>query len=220
MKKLLLIVTLTLSATLFAQEQIDEGVVISKQTMSSENEQMNAQLTMLGDMITTTYFKNDKSRSEMSNPMTGTTVFIADNATKKSLTLMDNAMVGKKYMENNLTPSEEDLKGISIEKTNETKTILGYECDKYNVTMNKDGADVKMVIYATDKLKAVTQQTTAFGKEFTGFPMLMDLAVQQQGITMNLVIEVTEVKAENVADDKFDMTVPEGYSKSEKLPGM
>lgn len=220
MKKLLLIVTLTLSATLFAQKQIDEGVVISKQTMSSENEQMNAQLAMLGDMITTTYFKNDKSRSEMSNPITGTTVFIADNAAKKSLTLMDNSMIGKKYMENNLTPSEEDLKGITIENTNETKNILGYECDKYNVTMNKDGADVKMVIYATDKLKAVTQQTTAFGKDFTGFPMLMELAIQQQGITMNLVIEVTEVKAEDVADDKFDMTVPEGYSKSENLPGM
>ncbi|OBX22244.1 hypothetical protein LX77_03017 [Gelidibacter algens] len=220
MKKLLLIVTLTLSVTLFAQKQIDEGVVISKQTMSSENEQMNAQLAMLGDMITTTYFKNDKSRSEMSNPMTGTTVFIADNAAKKSLTLMDNAMVGKKYMENNLTPSEEDLKGITIEKTDETKTILGYECTKYNVTMNKDGANVTMVIYATDKLKAVTQQTTAFGKDFTGFPMLMDLAVEQQGVKMNLVIEVTEVKAEDIADDKFDMTVPEGYSKSDKLPGM
>lgn len=220
MKNLLVILTMTLSVTMFAQKQIDEGVVISKQTMSSENEQMNAQLAMLGDMTTTTYFKNDKSRSEMINPMTGTTVFIADNVAKKSLTLMDNAMIGKKYMENNLTPSEEDLKGITIEKTNETKTILGYECDKYNVTMNKDGADVTMVIYATDKLKAVTQQTTAFGKEFTGFPMLMDLAIQQQGIKMNLLIEVTEVKAEDVADDKFDMTVPEGYSKTENLPGM
>src|SRR5690606_31061418 len=144
MRKILFIVALTLSVTMFAQQQIDEGVVISKQTMSSDNEQMNAQLAMLGDMVTTTYFKNDKSRSELSNPMTGNTVFIADNNSKKSLVVMDSAMIGKKYMESDISPSEEDLENIAIEKTNETKTILGYECTKYNVVMNKDGAEVKM----------------------------------------------------------------------------
>ncbi|RXJ45543.1 hypothetical protein [Gelidibacter gilvus] len=220
MKKILFIVAVTLSVTMFAQQQIDEGVVISKQTMSSDNEQMNAQLAMLGDMITTTYFKNDKSRSELSNPMTGNTVFIADNNSKKSLVLMDNAMIGKKYMESDISASEEDLENVSVEKTNETKTILGYECTKYNVVMNKDGAEVKMEIYATDKLKAISQQATAFGKDFSGFPMYMNMAIEQQGVKMNMVIEVTEVKAEKVSDDKFSMTPPEGYSKTENLPGM
>ena len=220
MRKILFIVAVTLNVTIFAQQQIDEGVVISKQTMSSDNEQMNAQLAMLGDMITTTYFKNDKSRSELSNPMTGNTVFIADNNSKKSLVLMDNAMIGKKYMESDISASEEDLENVSVEKTNETKTILGYECTKYNVVMNKDGAEVKMEIYATDKLKAISQQATAFGKDFSGFPMYMDMAIEQQGVKMNMVIEVTEVKAEKVSDDKFSMTPPEGYSKTENLPGM
>lgn len=220
MRKILFIVAVTLSVTMFAQQQIDEGVIISKQTMSSDNEQMNAQLAMLGDMITTTYFKNDKSRSELSNPMTGNTVFIADNNSKKSLVLMDNAMIGKKYMESDISASEEDLENVSVEKTNETKTILGYECTKYNVVMNKDGAEVKMEIYATDKLKAISQQATTFGKDFSGFPMYMNMAIEQQGVKMNMVIEVTEVKAEKVSDDKFSMTPPEGYSKTENLPGM
>lgn len=220
MKKILFIVAVTLSVTMFAQKQIDEGVVISKQTMSSDNEQMNAQLAMLGDMVTTTYFKNDKSRSELSNPMTGNTVFIADNNSKKSLVLMDNAMIGKKYMESDISPSEDDLENIAIEKTNETKTILGYECTKYNVVMNKDGAEVKMEIYATDKLKAISQQATAFGKEFSGFPMYMAMAIDQQGMKMNMVIEVTEVKSEPVADAMFSMTPPEGYSKADNIPGM
>ena len=220
MRKILFIITCVLSVSMYAQNQIDEGVVTSKQTMSSDNEQMNAQLAMLGDMISTTYFKNEKTRSETTNPMTGTTVFIADNVSKKSLMLMDNAMIGKKYMEADMTPSEEDLENITIEKTNEKKTVLGYECTKYNVTMNKDGADVKMAVYATDKLKAISQQTTAFGKDFSGFPMYMTLAVEQQGMKMDLVIEVTEVKAEKVSDDKFSMTPPEGYSKGDNLPGM
>ena len=129
-------------------------------------------------------------------------------------------MIGKKYMESDISPSEEDLENITIEKTNEKKTVLGYECTKYDVMMNKDGADVKMAIYTTDKLKAISQQTAAFGKDFSGFPLYMTLAVEQQGMKMDLVIEVTEVKAEKVSDDKFSMTPPEGYSKGDNLPGM
>lgn len=220
MKKILLITMCVLSFSMYAQNQIDEGIVISKQTMSSDNEQMNAQLAMMGEMISTTYFKNDKSRSETSSPMTGTTVFIADNTSKKALVLMDNAMIGKKYVESDISPSEEDLKNVAIEKTNEKKTVLGYECTKYNVTMNKDGAEVKMAIYTTDKLKAISQQTAAFGKEFSGFPLYMSAAVEQQGMKLNLVNEVTEIKAEKVSEDKFNMTPPEGYSKGENLPGM
>lgn len=220
MKKILFIVAVTMSVTMFAQKQINEGMVVSKQTMSSDNEQMNAQLAMLGDMTTVTYFKDEKSRSELSNPMTGNTVFIADNNSKKSLVLLDNAMIGKKYMESDISPTDEDLENISIEKTNETKTILGYECTKYNIVMNKDGAEVKMEVYATDKLKAISQQATTFGKEFSGFPMYMAMAIDQQGVKMNMVIEVTEVKEQSVSADKFSMTPPEGYSKTDNIPGM
>lgn len=220
MKKLLFILSISLSMTMVAQEKISEGIVVSKQTMSSDNEQMNAQLAMLGDMITTTYFKNDKTRSETSNPMTGTTVFVGDNASKKSLMLMDNAMIGKKYVEADLTPSETDLANVNIEKTTETKNILGYECVKYNVTMKKDGADVSGIIYATDKVTAMSQQTTSFGENFKGYPMLMNLDLEQQGMKMSLVIEVTEVKAEKISDDKFGLTPPEGYTKTDSLMGM
>lgn len=220
MKKILVVLLCVFSVSIYAQKQIDEGVITSKQTMTSDNEQMNAQLAMLGDMVTTTYFKNNKTRSESSNPMTGTTVFIADNGVKKSIMFMDNAMLGKKYVESDFSPSDKDLENISIEKTDETKNVLGYECTKYNVTMNKDGAEVKMEVYTTDKLKAISQQTTALGKELSGFPMYMNLAMNQAGMKLDMVIEVTEVKAEKISDDKFDMTPPEGYSKTENLPGM
>lgn len=220
MKKILVILLCVFSVSIYAQKEIDEGVIIAKQTMTSDNEQMSAQLAMLGDMVTTTYFKNDKSRSETSNPMTGSTVFIADNDAKKSIMFMNNAMMGKKYVETDFAPSAEDLENINIEKTDETKNVLGYECTKYNVTMNKDGAEVKMEVYTTDKLKAISQQTTAFGKEFSGFPMYMNLAMDQAGMKLNMIIEVTEVKAEKIPDDKFDMTPPEGYTKTENLPGM
>lgn len=220
MKKILFAVMCSFSMTIFAQAKLNEGVIVSKQTMSSDNEQVNAQLAMLGDMTTTTYFKNNKSRSETKNPMTGNTVFIADDNTKKSLLLMDNAMMGKTYSEADMLPSEEDLKGMTIEKTDEKKTILGYECVKYNVNLKKDNADMKMVMYTTDKLQAISQQTSSFGKELDGYPLYMSLAVVQNGMNMDLVIEVTEVKAEKVSDDKFDMTPPEGYKKTDLPMGM
>lgn len=220
MKKIILVVIWTLSLSFYAQQQIDEGIIISKQTMSSDNEQMNAQLALLGEMVSTTYFKNDKSRAETSSPMTGTTVFIADNASKKAVVLMDNAMVGKKYMESDISPSEDDLKNVKIEKTNEKKTVLGYECTKYNVVMAKDGANINMAIYTTDKLKAISQQTAALGEAFQGFPLYMNAQVNQQGMALNMIIEVTEIKAEKVSDDKFSLTPPEGYSKVDNLPGM
>lgn len=220
MKKLFFIALGMMTLSMAAQKDIEEGVITSKQTMSSDNEQMNAQLAMLGDMTTTTYFKNDKSRSETNHPMAGTTVFIADNSANKSIIFMDNAMMGKKYVEGSVQPSEEDLKNIKVDKTTEKKNILGYDCTKYNISMVKDGADVKMTVYATDKLKAITQQTANFGDKFTGFPLLMNFAVEQQGMKLDLNIEVTDIKAEKISDDKFDMTPPEGYSKTENLPGM
>ena len=45
----------------FSQNNLTEGVVVISQTMSSDNDEMNAQLAMMGDMRTTTYFKNDPS---------------------------------------------------------------------------------------------------------------------------------------------------------------
>lgn len=220
MRKIIFLVLCVWSVTMYAQTQLDEGVIIAKQTMSSDNEQMNAQLAMVGDMVSTTYFKNNKSRAETSSPMTGTTVFIADDASKKAIILMDNAMIGRKYMESDIVAKEEDLENVTIEKTDETKTVLGYECTKYNVTMNKDGADVKMAIYTTDKLKAISQQTAVLGDDFEGFPLYMTADIVQQGMGLKMVIEVTEIKPEKVSDDKFSLTPPEGYEKVDNLPGM
>src|SRR5690606_10265168 len=124
MKKILFVLVSILSIASFSQEKIVEGVVKSKQTISSDNEQVNAQLAMIGEILTTTYFKNTKTRSETFNLMSGNTIAIMDNDKKEMLVMMDNQMVGKKYMINSIEPSEEDLKNVTIEKGDETKTVL------------------------------------------------------------------------------------------------
>ncbi len=94
-KKVFILLVLFTSMFGFAQKPINEGVIISKQTLSSKDDQVNMQLAMVGQIITTTWFKNDKSRSEMSNPLIGNSIVVIDMAINKMLMMKDNAMIGK-----------------------------------------------------------------------------------------------------------------------------
>ena len=217
MKKIILAVALVCSTLGFSQDKVSEGVVTTKQTMSSDNEQMNMQLAMMGEMITTTYFKGDKSRSELSNPMQGNMTSIMDGAANKILVLLDNPMLGKKYMISEMTPKEEDLKDVTVTEGTETKTVLGYTCKRYDVVMKKQGVEVKMALYTTDKLSTKSQQVSGLGSKISGFPLYSEMKMNQMGAEMVIKMEASEIKRESVSDDKFDMTPPEGYEKSEQL---
>jgi len=207
--------------TALAQETLKEGVILSKMTMSSSNPDVQSQLDMVGEMLSTTYFKDDKTRTEVKNMMTGESTNIIDSTEKKMLVIMNNPMAGGKvYAENSYEATEEDLKDVTITKSDETRTFLGYECIKYDVVVNKNGAEVQMEIYATDKISAINQQTTSFGDEFNGFPLFMEMHMNQNGMEITMTMEVNKIENETVSADKFDMTPPEGYKKVDKLQGM
>lgn len=216
MKKIVFLLMATFSISMVAQEQLTEGVISSKMTMSSSNEEMKAQFAMIGDIAITTYFKADKTRSETNNPMSGESVSIIDTEAKKMLTLLNNPMLGKKYTLTDIAESP-DTSGIKITKGEGAKTILGYECQEYNVEMNQEGVDMKMDIYTTEEIVASNQQTVEFGEDFKGFPLLMSITVNQAGMDMLMTYEVTEVKKETVADEKFSMTPPDGYELMEGM---
>src|SRR5690554_6860034 len=149
MKKLLFIVLVAITSVGFSQETIKEGVVLSKQTMSTDNAELQSQLAMVGDIVTTTYFKGNKSRSETNNFMTGTSVTIMDNDNNQMLMTLNNQMVGKKYVLQTMEPSEEDMESVKVTKGDSTKNVLGYECQEYHVEIEKDGVVVKMDVYTT-----------------------------------------------------------------------
>lgn len=219
MKKILFVLVCVLSLSSFAQEAITEGIAKSKQTMSSDNEQMQAQLAMIGDVLTTTYFKDNKTRSETFNLMSGNSITIMNADTKEMLIMMDNQMVGKKYMTKSMEPGEEDMKDVTIEKGDETKTVLGYECQEYNLTVSKDGAEVKMDMFVTDKISAISNQAVQMGTKIEGFPLYMEMTMSQMGMNIKITHEVTEIKKETISDEKFEMTPEEGYEKTDKLMG-
>ena len=218
MKKLVLLsLTLLLSITVTAQEKIEEGIMTTKQSMSSDNELMNTQLQSMGDTNSVTYFKGDKSRSDISSPMTGDMSIVIDGTEKQMLMLMNQSSLGKKYVLQSTDPSNEDMDNVKVEKGNETKTILGYQCQQYMVTMKQDGKEVKMEMFTTNKISAISQNTTAMGDKVEGFPLYYVLKMNQMGATIEIISEVIKIDKESVPEDKFSMTPPEGYTKMEGM---
>lgn len=218
MKKIILLgLAFVLSLVSVSQQNITEGKIITKQSIKSDNAQVQAQLDMMGDIVATTYFKANKSRAEMSNPMTGDITVISDAETMTTLTLMDG-MMGKKYMTNTTKIDDEILKGVKIEQGTEVKTILGYHCLEQLVTINQDGVELKMKMFTTEKIAPVfTKETLMLGDKLKGFVMYMEMAMNQQGMDMTVITEVTELQKEDVSDDIFDLTPPEGYTKLEGM---
>ena len=217
MKRIIMLAMLFIfSITAMAQEKITEGIVTSKMTYTTDDEAMKMQLAMVGDIVSTIYFKDTKSRTEISNNTTGDIIVISDSDKMETLTLMDVPGLGKKFMSQKVEVSEDMLKDVKVEEGTKTKTILGYECKEQIVTTNKDGNEVKMVLFTTDKIVPVmNQQTAQFGNKIEGFPMYSEIMVNQGGKEMTIIMEVTELKDEKVDDTKFSMTPPEGYTKME-----
>ncbi|WP_299339443.1 hypothetical protein [uncultured Psychroserpens sp.] len=215
MKKLLIAFIAVFSLTLTAQDKLTEGKIVSKQTLSSDNEQLMQQLAMMGDMQTTTYFKDKKSRTELSNPMSGDVVTISNTETNEFLTLMDNPMMGKKYTYVKNDKAEEMSKNIEVKAGEETKEILGYKCKQYFVSIDQDGVQMTMEIFTTEAIPVASQQTSMLGDKLKGFPLYMVMDMNQMGNKMKITTEVTQIEKQSVSDDQFSMTPPEGYENME-----
>ena len=215
MKKLLVLATLLLSIMVSAQDKLTEGVIISKQTMASDNAEMQAQFATIGDMLTTTYFKDNKTRTEVSSPMTGDIITVTDMDSKETLVMMDNPMLGKKYMIQKHESNLEQLKSINVVKGDKTKTILGYVCQQYTVTLNNEGVDMDLEMYTTEALPVSSEQTQMLGDKLKGFPLYSTVKMNQMGSNMTITTEVTEIKKDAVPAEKLSLTPLAGYEKME-----
>lgn len=215
MKKVIVLLVLAFSLSVSAQK-LTEGVVSFKQTMTSENEQVKTQLAAIGEMNSVTYFKGSKSRTELSNPMSGDIVTITNSKTMETLTLMSNPMLGKKFNYEKIENLEEHLQGAIVTTGDATKEILGYKCKQYFVSITKDGIKLNIEMYTTADILGSGQHTAMLGDKIKGFPLFVSIKMNQMGMEMIILSEATELKKESVSDDKFNMTPPEGYTEMSK----
>jgi hypothetical protein len=106
-----------------------------------------------------------------------------------------------------------------IEYTTEKKTIAGYECTKAIVTslVGKDKKEVKTNVWFTEKIKLPAGSKAARKNnmgpdlgELKGYPMQMEMTMNQGGMDMKMITTVTEVDTKPV-DDKVFTVSTEGY---------
>lgn len=210
MKTILTTLALIVATTL-SFGQIKEGKVEYDLRFSSSQAEVAAQLAMMQGSKLVQTFAKEGSRVEMNMGMFQSTTTITNVKDKKTLTLM-GGMMGykatlKDYDENAV--AQENPEAPKLEKTEETKTILGYKCKKYFVDMGPEEGMIE--IWTTEEIAPETKLENQFTPDgLVGFPI--EITVINPQITINIVATkvTTDLKKEN-KKDLFSTKVPEGY---------
>jgi hypothetical protein len=204
MKKSLFVLCLLslMSVFSYAQKVINEGKVVYKITYP-EMELDNQTAAMLPSE-SVVFFKNTKSRTDVSMGMGMTTSTIIDSKTDSHIALFD--MMGNKSAVIT-TPEEvqkhrDSQKNSKVIQTEEKKEIAGYDCKKI-VLSNND--TTRMEMFYTDKINPKAKLMPE-ARNIEGFPL--EYIMEQNGMKMKMTaMSVTE---EKVSDDQF--VIPPDYT--------
>lgn len=205
MKKIFSILVVFFLSAFILNAQSFEGTVDFKST------------TAAGDTGSFKYFgKGSKIKMQMMSTEMGSVIFDGD----KTIILLPSQ---KSYMEfssdmlkqfGGMDQSEEAQDDYSLPtKTNETKTILGYECTKWTY---KDGNN-ETELWITDKLGSYIIPSNplmpAQGWEnmFDGKPFFPLMIVSKEGGVETDRMEVTKIDKKNINDSEF--LPPSDYKK-------
>ena len=134
---------------------------------------------------------------------------ISDAVTQETFNMM--SMMGQKVVIKSTAAQLSDLKkkeGIttSFKTTNETKTIAGYLCKKFIVTVkSKDGKEMSMDEYFTDDIDVSRFMFSNTFPEIKGFPMEFTMNVGPVSLRCN----VHSIKKEGIPVSEF--VIPTDY---------
>ena len=110
-------------------------------------------------------------------------------------------------MDDALKDSEDQSESDSstVEVTDETKTIAGYDCKKVIVTQ---ASGDELIMWVTEDIKPENNQNKYGSKKVSGFP----LQIESEQNMMEMKFTATSV--EKKADKKlFSTDIPEGYTE-------
>lgn len=205
MKKLITAVAIFCSALTFAQEK--EGSVTYVITIEGLPPE---QAAMMGDMESTTFFKDKKSLTEMNSMMYSYKILNDENG---QLFLMDQ-MGNKFFTRTSKAELDKDAevskdKAPKIEYVNETKSIAGYDCKKAIITATTKEGEMKSDVWYTDKVPNYTSGKNAeMFKGLKGMPL--EFSFNQRGMKMKMTAKA--LSFEKVPDSKFVVTT-DGYTE-------
>ncbi|SDM00600.1 protein of unknown function [Catalinimonas alkaloidigena] len=127
----------------------------------------------------------------------------------------------KKAFRIKMQDQNDQQENVSVEKTDETRSIAGYNCKKYVVSVKdpQSGVTQKQTIWATpalqlSKMQGSTGGMNIFYKDIDGTP----LAITMETPMFSMEMTATNVSKESVPDAVF--TVPSEYKVEDFDPAM
>ena len=171
---------------------------------SSDNPDMAMALPMMAGSKMDLYFMPEKSRLEMVMGRFMKMNSTVDVNTQKGMLLME-VMGNKTATEINLSNAiAENTTEPKTTVTNETKTIIGFNCTKI-IVQGEDGSEA--TLWVTKELMAALKGQKQFGNtEIEGVPL------EFYTLTNGMTIHFTATNFDgNVNANIFSMEIPEGY---------
>lgn len=205
MRKHISLLCLFMGMAIASFGQITKGKISYSMELSSDNPEMAMNLAMLQGSKMDVYFMPGKSRAEVSMGTMGTMVTVVDEESGEIISLTD-AMGQKSAVEANIATTPANDTHYEIELIDETQDILGYACKKAIMTDENTGAVI--TLWYTNEIKAPTKGQSYYNDQMPGFPMTFDV------IQSDVKVKMTATGFEKKVDkSKFDMKIPEGYTK-------
>lgn len=208
--KITSLLTVLLAFSLASTAQITEAKIVYDIKMSSDNPELEMQLTMMQGSSLEIVFSEEYSKQIVSMGGFMTTTTTTDSKSGETLTLMDG-MTGKIAMKMNtndvLEEEEEENEALEFEFVNETKDVLGYTCHKA-IAIDENGNE-STFWYAKD-IQAPQTESQYFQKEIPGMPL--EFQIVSPEVTM-LFTATDVVKNLKKIDKEFSMEIPEGYKE-------
>lgn len=147
------------------------------------------------------YIKGSKTRSELVSPNFQQAV-IYDSKTDSTIVLREFG--NSKYMsflnEEKRNEKNKKFEGITFTNTNETKTILGYDCKKVIATL-KDGSAYTMYYTPT-----IIPSTTDYEYQFKDLPgFVLEYEAESENGKSKVKYTATKITTTPVPSAKFDV---------------
>ena len=131
---------------------------------------------------------------------------VVDYQTNEYLLLTDG-MLGQKAVCSSLGMVNrylQDVEGYSVEKTEETKYIMGYKCRKF--ILHTGQAD--LVYWTTKSIKAKLNGHSSLGYDMEGFPLAFE--IYSDGFKLDIYVQKIDIALED-AELLFDMGIPSTF---------
>ena len=153
------------------------------------------------------YFSEEQSRTDMNIGDLAKFSCRANYADDGYLLLM-SGLLGKRALPSTVSkinPYLANTESYMVARSQETKTIMGHECNKYILKSSKG---VELIYWTTEEIKATLHGQSAVYYEMDGLPLQFE--IMSDGLKLIFTASQIDRFLPDIPD-LFDMSVPEGY---------